>query len=196
MKKQFLIVVVIAMAFATLSSCAKEGAQGPTGVQGSAGIQGVKGNTGPTGNTGATGQSGATLIVKQFTLYPSDFSEYGTPGELQHRYSATRSIPEITNNIYNSGLVVIYYQGSGTTPPPWYSLPQTLYTGSYSYTLTYSHFVGGISIQRYDSDLQSIPPDFNLTLKVVIVPQMPGKKEWDVDFSNYEAVKQYFNLKD
>jgi len=184
------ILATIALSILLVTGCEKEGPVGPAGASGSQGIQG------PQGATGNQGQSGTNLIVKTFTLYPSDFTEFGTQGEPLHRYSATKNISEITQSVYDNGMVIVYYQGSGTTPPPWYSLPQTLYKNGYSYTLTYSHYVGGVGIQRYDSDLNSIQPEFNLTLKVVIVPPLSGKKEWDVDFNDYNAVKSYFNLKD
>ncbi len=182
MKNAVTILFLLSILF--IGSCSKEGPIGPAGPQGA---------QGPQGNQGAQGAQGnANIIVKNFTLYPSDFTEYGTSGQSQHRYSATHSISEITNSVFDNGMVVVYYK-SGTS---WFSLPQTIYVSGYSYTLTYFHYVGGIGVQRYDSDLYSLAPSFNLELKVVIVPPASGKKEWNVDWNNYQAVKAYFQLKD
>lgn len=164
-----------------VGSCSKEGPVGPQGPQGQQGNQGIQG---PQGST--------NIVVKNVTFYSSDFSAYGTAGQPQYRYSATKSVSEITQSVFDNGMVIAYYK-SGTS---WFSLPQTIYESGYSYTLTYAHWVGGLTVQRYDSDLNSLAPSFTLNLKVVIVPPSSGKKEWDVDWGNYEAVKTYFHLKD
>lgn len=191
MTKNLIMIVVIAM-LTGIGSCSKdEGPQGPAGPQGAQGQPGQQGADGPAGVQGPAGN--ANVIVRNYTLEPSDFTEYGTAGQPQHRYSASISIPEVTSSVFNSGMVVVYYNPNG---PSWFSLPQTLYESSYSYTLTYYHYVGGVGIQRYDSDLHSIPPTFTLSLKVVIVPPATGKKDWDVDWNNYSAVKEYFHIKE
>ena len=113
-----------------IASCSKDGATGPVG---------------PTGPTGATG--GINLTVVNATYAPSDFTTYGTYGQAQYRSSVTTSIPQITQSVYDSGMVLVYYQGSGTNPLPWYPLPQTLYETNYSYSMTYAHYLGGVNIQ-------------------------------------------------
>lgn len=142
------------------------------------GEQGIKG---PTGN--------ANVIIKNITFQTSDFVE-GPDGE---KYSASKTIPEITNSVYQSGAVMVYYEGSGTTPPPYYPLPTELYQSSYSYKLTYAHRPQTLVVQRYDSDLTAHRPSSDLNLKVVIIPGS-GKIEWDVDFEDYYAAKEYYSL--
>jgi hypothetical protein len=147
-----------------------------------------------TGSIGATG--GINLTVIDMTYYPSDFTTYGTYGQAQYRSSVTTSIPAITQDVYDAGMVLVYYQGSGTTPPPWYSLPQTLYETNYSYTMTYASYLGGVNVQLYPSDLMSAVPNFNITVKIIVVPPYMGKTSINVDWKDYNAVKAYFNLKD
>lgn len=179
MKKLISYALVLSIVF--ISACSKDEVAGPQGEQG------IQGPQGPAGSVDIT--------VKTVTLYSYDFIEGGTAGDPQHKYSASVSVSEVTSDVYYNGLVIVYYQGFGTTPPPWYSLPQTIYRDGYSYTLTYAHRPGYVIVQRYDSNLYSQAPDFDLTLKIVVIPGS-GKKEYDVDFNDYEAVKRYFNLQD
>lgn len=186
MKNSTLPILFLLMLF-SFYSCEKEAQTGPQGEQG---LQGEQGPQGPQGEQGPKGPAGSIdAVVKNITVQTSDFVE-SSNGE---KYSASITMPAITNSIYQNGAVMVYYEGSGSNPPPYYTLPQLIYESGYSYNITYAHRPQTLVIQRYDSDLSAIAPSFDLNLKVVIIPGS-AKKEWDVDFEDYYAVKDYFNL--
>lgn len=172
-----------------IASCNKDVIE----VEGPTGPQGATGATGPAGTPGMDGN--ANIISRNITYYVSDFVEQGTPGEQLHKYTATKSISDITDDVYNNGAVIVYYRGFGSSVP-WYSLPQTIYENGGTYTLTYAHSLGQLTVQKYDADLTSEPPSFDLHLKVIILPSMYGKKDIPINWDKYEEVKDYFNLKD
>lgn len=172
-----------------ITSCNKDVIE----VEGPAGPQGTTGATGPTGTPGIDGN--ANVISRNITFYTTDFYEHGTLGQQQHKYTAQKSMPEITEDVFYNGAVLVYYRGFGSSLP-WYTLPQTLYANDVQYTLTYNHTIGHLEIQRYDADFTTERPDFDLYLKVIILPPMYGKKDIPINWDNYEEVKAYFNLKD
>ena len=175
MKKSILYLTLMAVIIIYITaSCAKEGPIGPQG------IQGEKGNPGSV-----------NIKTYNITFSNSDWYFLGTLGNSDARWVADFYNSEITNDVFNNGTVLMYYKSSSGH---WVSLPQTFYSGTFSYTLTYGYNNGSVFLARYDSDLNPINPGY-LESKIVIIPGS-GKKYWDVDYNDYEAVKKYFNIKD
>ncbi len=186
------ISIVLLASMVMFSACQKDNIVGPAGVNGI---------NGATGVTGATGYQGgvSNVIVKNYTISPTEFSTAGTSGQYQFRATIAKTVPEITQSVYDNGIIVAYWLGywSGVSaaPRPWYPLPLTIYYSNYSVNVTNNFYVGGMSFQLYPSDWIHALPTNDVTVKVVIIPGTP-KKDWEVDFNDYEAVKKYFKLKD
>jgi hypothetical protein len=173
--------VTCALFLFLLASCSKDGATGPAGPQG------------PTGPSGSTGTMNASVF--NYTFAPTDFVAYGTQGQPSYRYSSTISIDSITQAVYDNGMVLVYYQGFGTTPLPWYPVPQTIYEPTYSYLMTFYYLPGSLTFQQYPSDMTSPQATFDISIKVVVVPGTTNKTSINIDWKDYNAVKKYFNLK-
>jgi hypothetical protein len=156
------------------------GATGAVGAVGAAGAKGDKGDKGDTGATGATGN--ANVIQISYT------SRTHTGSDLQYNLPAT-----ITKAIFDNSAYFVYVSNtSGNT----YALPGWFTGGTNSYrtytaisTTTQSIFVGRVA--GTGSDV------FNTT-RIVVVPAndlRTGRKS-AVDYTDYEAVKKYYNLRD
>lgn len=85
-------------------------------------------------------------------------------------YLYYKSIPEITSNVINNGLVLAYARIDGK---PWVQLPMTNFYNDNGtpYTLEYLpyHTVGGFELQYIDSHPEPIAPSVFTELRVVII---------------------------
>jgi hypothetical protein len=102
------LLLCIAVAI-TLFSCTKQGPAGPMGQAGFQGQPGVQGPAGPQGDTGT-----ANVI---YSSWNNSFS--GNNG--------IWAIPELTQNIIDSGLVLVYAKELSTVIALPYSIPQSSY---------------------------------------------------------------------
>jgi hypothetical protein len=143
------------------------GAQGPGGPQGATGPTGPAGPTGPTGSNGATGPTGpegpagpagpqgqtgadGTVDVKSFLLVNQSVKLTGF---------TTFTIPAITQEIVDSGIVLVYFRTTGTTSG-YFALPYS----ETDRTITLSDFgVGYVNIKANFSQ-------GGLDFKIVIIP--------------------------
>jgi hypothetical protein len=108
-------------------------------------------------------------------------------------WAITFNYPAITQEIINSGAVLVYMKVGNN----YNQLPLTFYqSSSYSTTIEASNFVGGLTLFWTDSDLtQPINPG-SRTFKVVVISASGMMQNPDVDYSNYEEVKTIFNIED
>lgn len=103
------------------------------------------------------------------------------------------SYPAITQEIINSGAVLVYVKDGNSN----YQLPVTIYTTStYSSSLGLEAFVGGIKINWSDSDLTQPDNPGTMTFKVVVISSDGLIQNPKIDFSNYETIKEVFNVRD
>ncbi len=162
------------LAICTLSiliiSCAKDGETGPQGVQGPAG---------PQGNAN----------VKAYELNV-DFSS----SALSSYYERYKDVywSEITSNVYNYGLVMVYsyYSNSWRALPCEYSI-----SSSNSWMLRYDVHVGYVRLWRQYSN-GAIPASGLYGYKIVCIPAASRSAHPDIDYNNYKEVKEAFNLQD
>lgn len=97
---------------------------------------------------------------------------------------------------------VLVYMENPTDFYGWHQLPLTLYANEqYSSTIETVYYDDGLTIFWTNSDLQQHqnPCEFynaNLTFKVVLIDAAMYSKHKDIDFSNYEIVKDVFKLAD
>jgi len=141
---------------------------------------------GPQGPAGKDGNAN----VKSNTI---TFSTWNWDGTYGYEY-ADFTWSEVTSSIVNSGALNIYL----STPAGWAPLPRTIYpTSTRSQSQRYVYSVSSFKIIVQDSDL--LPPSPSLgtwTIKAVAIDASARMQNPDLDWSNYNAVKERFNLKD
>ncbi len=196
MKQRFLsapyvLILAIAILFA---SCSKTGSTGPAGPAGPAGSQGASGATGATGATGS-----ANVIY-------SPWLNVTYSGADSSGWSATIAAPKLVDSILNKGEIKVYFNaGSDSTGDqvvialpiyepfligaiinPYYT-PQKI-------TLIASGNVSSFTIRTYHY----------FQYRYVLIPggvtALPvsayGTKATSVNWNDYNQVKKYLNLKD
>lgn len=138
---------------------------------------------GPIGPAGADGN--ANVVSSSFS---SSNWVFGSPNwSLVLVYSA------ITQEIIDNGAVLVYLKNGQS----YLQLPLTIYpTANYSTSLEVASFVGGVKIFWTDSDLVQPNNPGNREFKVVAIAATGLAQNPDLDYTNYEAVKQAFNLSD
>jgi Collagen triple helix repeat (20 copies) len=160
------------------------GATGATGAAGAKGDTGAKGDKGDKGDTGATGATGATgnANVIQVTYG----SKTHTGSDLEYIIPASITKATLDNSAY-----FVYVSNSGGNTydlPGWFTGGVNSYR-TYNYTPSNSVYVGRISGSGNDI--------FTKT-RIVIIPanDLRNGRRAAVDYTDYEAVKKYYDLKD
>lgn len=152
-----------------ISSCTKTGPTGPAGAQGAAGAAGSAGTAGAQGNQGDTGVANVQYSQWADVVWHKSTS---TPGAA---FSDPITASAITNQILDSGIVLVYlrYDSSTNTPN---ILPYTFgQNPSTSFTFQFSLEVGSLSILSTAPNMGSLGAadiDPNAQVRYIIVP--PG----------------------
>lgn len=135
---------------------------------------------------GPQGPPGNANVVSS-TITSSSW-EYSNPS-----WSITFTYPAITQDIIDKGAVLVYLKvGQGYN-----QLPVTIYqSSSYSSSLEVASFVGGVKVFWTDSDLTQPNNPGQQSFKVVVIAASGLAQNPNIDFKNYEAVKQAFHLND
>lgn len=206
-KLKYLALVLFLMA----GACGKEGEpgpEGPEGDQGEQGIQGLQGPQGPEGPEGPQGEqgpqgpqgpTGAANVIYSAWLQPS-----WNDADLATLKRMTINVPELTLNMWDRGLIYMYWKtnNGSTFPLPWVSY--NVSTGSPAITRTF--LIRGsstlwVEIRKFTGDL--VASEFSGAngnrVRYVLIPGevvASGRMATMVDFNNYEEVKRYFNLLD
>lgn len=165
--------LLFAMTIAVILSACK-GDKGDLGPQGSAGPQGP---TGPQGNAN----------VHTFTVTTSNWILSGVT------YYTSINVSSITQSIVDNGVVLVYMDASGA----WLALPVTIVpSASYSSTYRYYHYLGGVEIDKTDTDLTTPGNPGTKTFKIAVIAGSIVRDNPNVDYNNYSEVKATFNLQD
>lgn len=139
---------------------------------------------GPAGPAGRDGLDGNANVVSSSKT--SSNWAYNDPS-----WVITLTYPSITQEIINSGAVLVYMQVGNT----YYQIPSTFYESeNYSSSLDVSIFVGGVSVFWTDSDLIQRTNPGSQTFKVVVIASSDLKKNPSINFSDYEQVVSEFDL--
>jgi hypothetical protein len=159
--KNLLKKVVLICLVATFTSCSEDGKDG------------IDGNNGTNGNANVVGTT-------DFTILPTDWQ---TTGNLK---SVTIGNNGVTQNIVNSGIVMVY-QKSGSS---YVALP-------FSYQGIDRGFAFGLNyIQITLSASSPITVTANTVIRAVIIPSSSRMANPNVNWNNYAEVKDKFKLKD
>lgn len=140
------------------------------------------------GKEGAPGKDGnANVVSSTLTVYASDWI-YEAPS-----WRVNMTYPAITQSIMDGGAVLVYIKNSSNT---YSQLPLTIYTNaSYSSTLEVATVLGGLTVFWTDSDLVQPDNPGGATLKVVVLAAGMAL-EPGVDVSNYQSIKEAYQLED
>lgn len=181
MKKNLLLLLPITL---FLFSCETEGPIGPAGPAGKDGTNGIDGTDGNDGN--------ANVVSKNYTVSPNDWIEHGVLGIDQY-YDVKIDIPEITSEIIEKGVVLVYLNVSGTYYPLPITSPNGVDIGDEQYQwlslIDYVFKVGSVTIMYGSSDFMNDPIENYLEFKIVIIEGI-ALKSLSIDFTNYQDVKE------
>lgn len=178
-KSSLLSCFLIASTF-ILINCTKEGPEGPAGPQGPQGNAGVQGPAGPQGPIGISGNANVT----QYTYGSQDF----TTGFKTLLVTTTQDTMD-----RSAWLVYLWYAPISR----WYFVPGLGFAGSTDYRLSMGYSAGKVNIFI---DLVG-PGEVYANARVVRIyanSSVSGGRSQlpNIDFSNYEAVRQYYNLEE
>lgn len=137
---------------------------------------------GPEGPAGRDGNANVVSSIGVATSWT-----YINPSWVQ-RFS----VPAITQEIVNSGAVLVYVQ---STTGSYSQLPVTVYpSSSYSTTFEVGYNVGEVAIFATDSDLTQPNQPGAATFKIVVISASNKLKNPFLDYSNYEEVAKAFDI--
>lgn len=181
--------IILLTIFAILSSCAEDGAPGdigPPGPTGDQGEQGVQGEQGTPGEKGDQGEPGTANVIYSdwFTISQSDWSGIGGT-----KITEAIDAPEITQDIIDKGVVLVYHQFNNQTRQLPYSYsPNGLH-------LVYKFVISSITIEGFHLDASAISAISPLKFRYVILPGgVAAGGRIGLDYSDYEAVSAYYGI--
>ena len=152
MKTRIISNLLIVVSLISLS-CSEDGPAGPSGPAGAAGVPG------PTGATGATGATGTANVIYGEWFTPATY-ETTTIFGTKH-FAHTVTVPEFTQEVLDSGAVLVYAKLHGYNPLIWprdqvgqLPITVTYLNGAVSVYDTWSAFaaVGTLKIDFVNSD--------------------------------------------
>jgi hypothetical protein len=131
-----------------------------------------------------------TQQVKQafsavYTIAPSDWSTNNNG----QSFTAQLNIPEIDNNIYQNGAILVYISFSGTN---YYEALPEVFDGI-AYGAIHSPGYVGIDISAVSGDPISAPTQ-SISAKVILIDAAALALHKDVNLNDLGAVKKAFNI--
>ena len=161
-----------------LTNCeGDEGQPGPAGPQGPQGLQGIEGPQGPIGVDG-------NANVRQYTFGAFDFS---TGGFAQLTVSTT--LDTMNRSAWHTYLLYAPINR-------WYLVPGLGPGGTTNYRISMGHFGGKVNIYIDKAGTGESFSEIRV-VRVYANSVMPGGREEqfpDINFENYEEVRQYYGL--
>ncbi len=171
-----LLIIILTIGSLTFSSCARDGDPG---------AQGPRGAVGPQGNANVKNWFVTTLS--------SDWLTYGIPGNTDHSKYVTFSIPDLTSDFVDYGMVLVYLNQNGFYSP----LPITAPNGTND-VLIYNYVtVGQVEIDIQLTNLQTPnTSNSNYDFKIVAVAGAVKLANSDLNWKDYNAVKKRLKILD
>lgn len=206
MKSTKLINYLILIIFVFVVSCSSDdggdpvpGEQGPVGEAGPTGPQGEEGPAGPQGPAGADGEDGkdgnANVMYSEWMNFVWNEGNYA-------RNKSMRVADDGFSENYYGGVVLFYMKyNNGRT----YPFPHYIYKSTGELLLRKDALTLGasgealITFVKYGEDF--VASDYGSTqFRYIIIPgstEITGKlKPKELDYSDYDAVKAYYNIPD
>ncbi|MBQ4820170.1 hypothetical protein [Aquimarina sp. MMG016] len=152
------------------------------GEDGANGIDGVEGPQGPAG------QDGNANVIASPWFQSSSWVNSGSPSAY-----FDRSAPEVTQEIIDNGVVIAYTKLAGdsnyTRPLP----ATTLDRFFWNFFITEPE---NIRFTAFTLDGSNISPSSNNQFRYVIIPSSELLNRSSIDLNDYNAVKEFYKLKD
>lgn len=142
---------------------------------------------GPKGDPG-----NANVVSSRLTIYPSQWKWDDPSWRVDIDYNA------INADINDRGAVLVYMdvEGSWRQIPLTYYYYDDAYESYYSSSLEVSTYLNGVTIFWTESDLSQLEAPGTHDFKIVVIAASYYASRTDVNYSDYEAVKTAFQLKD
>jgi hypothetical protein len=196
MKKHILIAFVSVLV--TFASCTKESKLGPRGEKGETGLDGKDGVDGIDGQDGQDGQDGkdgvANLFIYNFSVPDSAWVDSGTAFTTGAYSTYLYENSEITASMISNGTVMVYQDLANDFTTP---LPRTVYLSGIQAQLSFVAGTGQIRLFLFANDNGHHTPEENpANFRVAFIPKTAKMLYPDLDFKNYDSVKEVFNIKD
>lgn len=168
-----------------------EGPEGPVGPAGSAGPAGPTGASGPAGPAGQTGNANVIQIsyaAQTWTAAKGSAQQFVFPSN-------------VTTAIMNSSAVLVYMTDgtpNNATSYGWYAIPGIVPSNGaeheFYFQTTFAGNTAGINIYRKVASTATL----SASTRIVIIPanDIRNGRQAAVDFSDYNAVKEFYDLKD
>ncbi|RZS99227.1 collagen-like protein [Aquimarina brevivitae] len=171
--------------------------EGPEGPQGEIGLQGPQGEQGPQGDQGPAGEDGNAEVIYSNWI-PADFQ--GTSTSI--KFMDIDFPPELpsASSIKNTHVILVYFTGFGDGNV--YLLPVLNFRNA---QFTYGFGSGSAAVEDILIRAQALSGDLNEfqidpargnQFRYVIIPPNVQAGRQALDYSDYEAVKAAFDLKD
>ena len=121
-----------------------------------------------------------------FTVQPYQWIEMGQPETALYGYSVKINVPEITQDVLDNGLVMVYMKMDNE----YAALPFTFTFDGYQTIFEYTLQLNIVNIYLFDTDLQTLDPTGPITFKVVIINDFGaiGMSEEVIKDMEYEDV--------
>jgi len=153
---------------------------------------GPEGPMGPRGYDGQNGLDGINYTHSAiYDVYPSDWS-----GNLDG-YNASLNVPEITENIYTNGALLVYRLWE-TEPKSFNLLPYTYVDNTLSIYLDFDAYIGSINLiyKEVFNGVNDTPAPANLmSFKIVIIEGIPlATLKTMVNIKDFAAVSRRFKI--
>ncbi|NAY92174.1 hypothetical protein GTQ34_09600 [Muricauda sp. JGD-17] len=177
----------------------EDGAIGPPGLQGEQGLQGPQGEQGPVGadgQDGTDGQDGNANVIYSDWI-DADWNSINLPRLKEMNIP----VPELDDiELRNKTVVQVYLGQSGTNGV--YAMPGTGRWSNTWYSYSFGHgtvTLNGIAIVLESTNGVDLTEDQYLgsrgnEFRYVLIPE--SAQSGKLDYSNYEAVKSFYNLPD
>ncbi|MFD2243764.1 collagen-like protein [Flectobacillus roseus] len=186
-KSSFLPVILSALCCSLLFTNCK----GPAGDVGPAGVAGPVGPAGPSGPAGQTGNANVIQIsytAKTWATAKGSAQQFVFPSN-------------VTTAIMNSSAVLVYMTDgtpNNATAYGWYAIPGIVPSNGVEHEFylqtTFAGNTAGINIYRKVASTSTL----SASTRIVIIPanDVRSGRKAAIDFSDYNAVKAYYNLED
>jgi hypothetical protein len=173
------------------------------GCKGEAGDTGPIGPKGEKGKVGATGDPGTTEIFVTNWIFISKADQikfYNADGLYTSQAFSGGELDKLSQKILDDGVILSYHRWAADKTRI-ISLPNVIDYGNVDSGLQISRYIAAypkgldcyvefsksVDITRYLADEE---------YRFIVIPGASGYRLKNIDFNNYEAVKQAFNLKD
>ena len=140
-------------------------------------VPGPVGPPGPAGNANVISTEPITLNTWFYEASPN-------------WYVADIDAPEITADVVNTGLVMVYQRIQSGQNPVWIPLPDTYG----NVTTNYDFYRGGLSVYSFNVDNTTPIAPTGMVVRFVVIPDSFRKANPTANWKNYEVTKEILDL--